>query len=96
MSEDIKVYGCLSENQHGIIRHSLLGSSVKGEAYRNYFAAEIGSPDHTTILGLVEAGLMKAGRLVPDGTGLQYFHVTEAGRAAIGAPDALYSQDIVR
>lgn len=86
----------LSEAQREILEHSLLGSSVKRQAYRNYFAAEIGSPDHATILGLVEAGLMKAGRPVPDGTGLQYFHVTEAGRAAIGAPAAQYREDIVR
>jgi hypothetical protein len=86
----------LTNAQREILEHSLLGSSVKRQAYRNYFAAEIGSPDHATILGLVEAGLMRTGRPIPDGTGLQYFHVTEAGRAAIGAPTALYPEDIVR
>jgi hypothetical protein len=81
----------VTKRQREILSHSL-GLTTGTSPFRNHFAAGLGSPDHRAILTLVRAGLMTPGDAIPGG--LQYFHVTEAGRGAIGAPAALYPEDV--
>lgn len=71
----------LSPAQRHVIEHAL-GLTRGRVAYRNFFAADPGSPDCAIWEGLEAAGL--AGRirpLTPDS--LVVFCVTEAGRAAL-------------
>lgn len=75
------------------MRHSL-GLAGSDQAFRNHYASGPGCTDHQAILTLVKAGLMKEGEGLRGG--LRYYHVTEAGRAAIGAPAALYQEDVIR
>jgi hypothetical protein len=60
------------------MKHSLDGSSGSGDWYRNYYADD---PDDLDMCALVEMGMMKRGRMIPGG--LQYFHVTDAGKQAV-------------
>lgn len=83
----------LTAEQREIMEHAL-GMNSTAPGYRNYFASEPGCDGHQHLILLARAGLMRAGRMIPGG--LQYFHVTEAGRAAIGAPPALYPEDVCR
>jgi hypothetical protein len=46
--------------------------------YRNHYCAKVGSDAHDTMLAMVEAGYVIAGRIINDGRG-QYFHATKIG-----------------
>jgi len=67
-----------------IIRHALGQDSGGKEPYRNYYVCRPDSPDHGTVEGLVDRGLMEHRT---DSLGVQdttdLYHVTEAGRAAV-------------
>lgn len=70
----------LTEKERDILDHSLGGP----KRYRNYFAADpCYEGDHLVIHGLVQRGLMVAGREIPGG--LRYYHVTPAGKEALDA-----------
>lgn len=62
------------------IKHALGINGGRKTPYRNHYAAE---PEDANMLKLVAAGLMRRGRAIPGG--LTYFHVTEAGAAAVGS-----------
>jgi hypothetical protein len=70
--------GSPTEVQIEQIKHSLDGSSGNGDWYRNYYAAEHDDPDMCALVGM---GMMMRGRSIPGG--LQYFHVTDAGKQAV-------------
>lgn len=70
----------ITEDDADTLRHSLGIVGRKKQPSRNFYATE---PDDPQITRLAEAGLMRRGRNIPGG--LVYFHVTEAGAAAVGA-----------
>ncbi len=66
----------MSDELH-YLRHALgLADDGSGKEYRNYYASE---PDDEVCLALVAKGEMRTSCLIPGG--LQYFQVTEAGKA---------------
>lgn len=71
-----------TKKQRDLMAHSL-GLNYGDKPYRNYFATEPGCDDYENIERLVELGLMKRGRQMPDG--LIYFYVTEVGAQELGA-----------
>lgn len=73
----------LSEQERGILRHALTGSSGNDVVYRNYFAAGDGHDDMPALTRLVMNGLMYVGNAVP-GSGSRYFHCTANGARAVG------------
>ena len=50
----------------------------KDREYRNYFCAEVGSPDDQLVTALCEMGLMRKGHKINDGRDY-YAYVTVAG-----------------
>lgn len=74
----------LTDDERSILLHSLGVEYPRGKRkpkpYRNYYCAEI---HDARLPALVQKGLMQAGRVINDGRD-QYFHVTEAGAAAVG------------
>lgn len=74
----------LNDQHRQVIRHTLTGSSGKGEVYRNYFAAAPGHHDWATLEELVMAGLMRVGDRITADSESRYFHCTAAGAHAVG------------
>lgn len=67
-----------------ILQHSLgLDEYGRGESRRNYFATDPGYLDHDVCVALVWAGLMTIRRQPRGYGGMDYFFVTEAGRAHV-------------
>lgn len=62
-----------------ILQHSLGLDRDHRDPWRNYYAAEDGDP---ALEALVSLDLMTRGRLLPDGQGLRYYHVTDVGIGA--------------
>lgn len=73
--------GDMPEAWAKLLRHSLTGGNDVAP-YRNYYAASRGHHSEDILLALVERGLMERGHTW--GTDGAYYHVTEAGAAAIG------------
>ena len=74
----------LQDKERQILVQSLTGGLEDTKVYRNFFAAELGSRNGKTCLGLVKRGLMSihADSLIfPN---VVYFHATEAGAKAVG------------
>jgi hypothetical protein len=75
----------MNDDERRILSHAL-GLARGRRAYRNHYAAPAAGGSYTTIRSLVYRGLMVEGHRSADGK-WSYYHVTEAGRAAIGAPE---------
>lgn len=73
----------LSNDERSMMEHAL-GRDYphKSRDYRNYYAAAKDGPEFATWTRLVERGLAKE-RTRVDWTPLVYFHVTDAGKAAL-------------
>lgn len=72
-------------SQLHILQHSLgVDRHGRGEHYRNHFVASPGHHDWSDLLALVAARMMtrRAGSQLTGGGDV--FHVTEAGKAAVG------------
>lgn len=67
-----------------ILQHSLgVDQFGQGEQYRNHFCTGPGSEDHGPCMALVDKGLMTR-RIAPAGFGgMDFFFVTDAGRAFV-------------
>jgi hypothetical protein len=64
-----------------ILQHSLgVDQHGQGDQYRNHFVTGAGSIDHPDCMALVEAGLMNVRLSPPHYGGMDYFHVTDAGK----------------
>ena len=70
----------MTEEQRDIIRHSL-GLGMSSKPYRNRYCIRDGEP---RLEALVSAGWMERGDTLNSGRD-RYYHVTEAGAAAVGA-----------
>lgn len=72
-----------TKRQREILEHAI-GHPPKGKQkpYRNYYCAEVGSPDAVLIDELVSMGLMTKGPLINDGRDF-YAYVTEAGASEV-------------
>lgn len=73
----------VSHNEHHLLT-SMLGAGDHvpdaQRGYRNRFAAARGTDDHTTLIGMLEKGLVKQGH---EGKDIIMFYATEAGCKAI-------------
>lgn len=72
----------LSRNERDCIEHAL-GLNRARRPYRNFFAAEPGSPDHEAFVKLAARGLAQLGRRTSPGFPCDIFIVTEAGQRAV-------------
>ncbi|RVI16114.1 hypothetical protein CN200_16335 [Sinorhizobium meliloti] len=67
-----------------ILQHSLgLDQYGRGTFYRNHFVTGEGSKDHSDCMELVEAGFMTRRANIEIYGGMDFFCVTEAGKAAM-------------
>ncbi len=67
-----------------ILQHSLgLDAYGQGKSYRNRFATGEGSVDHPICTALVAEGLMTVRKGVPDCGDMDFFFVTDLGRAYV-------------
>jgi len=73
----------VTDKQLDLMRHAL-GYNYSPRHDRNNFCAGIGTEDHGEILKLCEAGLMRAGRTINEGTS-RYYVVTDEGHAMVSA-----------
>lgn len=73
----------MTQEQRDIIRHSL-GLDYEKTPFRNRYLVSDGNP---ALEAMVEAGWMSRGATTEAATGVlyRYYHVTEAGAAAIDA-----------
>lgn len=76
----------MTEEQREIMRHAL-GLNRGSRKYRNHFVTGPGSTDYPHCEELVAAGLMtkRAGNVLSGGDDI--YSVTDAGRAALKAPN---------
>lgn len=72
----------LSRNERDCIEHAL-GLNRARRPFRNFFAAEPGSPDHEAFVRLAARGLAKLMRRADPGFPCDYFAITEAGQRAV-------------
>jgi hypothetical protein len=73
----------LSRAERDCVEHAL-GLNRARRPYRNFFAAEPGSPDHETFVLLVARGLAWLARRAGPGQPCDLFAITEAGQRAVG------------
>lgn len=70
----------MSDWRRDILRHAL-GLDRTPRVDRNYYATTPSCDNYLRVLALVGEGLMRAGKVEFLGAGgMQYFHVTPAGR----------------
>lgn len=72
----------LTRNERDCIEHAL-GLNRARRPFRNFFAAEPGSPDHEAFVRLAARGLAQLRRRAGPGFPCDYFAVTEAGQRAV-------------
>lgn len=73
----------LTRNERDCIEHAL-GLNRARRPYRNFFAAEPGSPDHIALQSLLARGLTWLQRRAGPGQPCDLFAVTEDGQRAVG------------
>ncbi|MEN5084304.1 hypothetical protein ABE438_17625 [Bosea sp. TWI1241] len=73
----------LTRADRDCIEHAL-GLTRARRPFRNFFAAEPGSPDHTVFMRLASRGLATLHRRAGPGQPCDLYAVTEAGQRAVG------------
>lgn len=74
----------MNEKLLHILQHSLGADEYgRGGGYRDHFVTGEGSKDHSDCMELVEAGFMTRRANIEMYGGMDFFRVTEAGKAAM-------------